>query len=466
MKTVVVIGGGITGLSAAYHLQQQAQENDLQIRLILVEAEPRLGGKIKTEHAGSFIMETGADSIVTRKLHTTSFMEELHLEDEVVYNATGASFLYSENQLKRIPEDTVFGIPLSIESLAKSNLVSAEGKVEALKDFYTKNDTFTEQDSVGAFLEHCFGEELVQKQISPVLSGVYSGQLNNLTIASTLPYLIEYKNKYGSIIKGLSENKHLFKTGESKFLSFKDGMSALIDAYEAKLSDARIIKGVKAESISKSGECYQIQLANQEMLEADFVVLSPIHSVAQTLLNDEQLDSDFNQLKNNSLISIYLGFDLPDHLLPENGTGYIVSNSSSVVCNACTWASRKWEHTATNNRLLVRLFYKSSDPAYPSLLQMSKDELKQVALRDIKNSLGITGDPIEYNVTKWHETMPNYHVKHPQLVRSLELKMAERFPNILLAGCSYYGVGIADCIENGQHTAKAIINKLSGVPAS
>lgn len=460
MKTVVVIGGGITGLSTAYYLRQQAKERQLSLQITLVEADRRLGGKIKTAHEGPFIMETGADSIVARKLNTTSFMDDLSLQKDVVYNATGKSYLYTNGQLNLIPEDTIFGIPMSIESLAKSELISAEGKVEALKDFYTVNETFTKHDSIGLFLERFLGKELVEKQISPVLSGVYSGRLNELTIASTLPYLLDYKNKYGSIIQGLSENRHLFNTGESKFLSFQNGMSTLIDQFETNLSDARIIKGVKAEKISKGLEQYEVRLADQTILNADYVVIGAIHSAAQTLLRDEELDADFNQLKNNSLISVYLGFDLPDNLLPKNGTGFITTNSDDVVCNACTWTSKKWDHTSKDNRVLVRLFYKSSDPAYPSLIKMTDDQLKQVALRDIRNSLNVTGEPVVYNVTKWHDTMPYYHIEHPRIVESLEAKMKRKFPNVLLAGCSYYGVGIVDCVENGKHTANAIIEQL------
>ena len=455
LKTVAVIGGGITGLTTVYYLQKLAKENQLDIRLILIEGNEYLGGKIKTAYEDDFMMETGADSIVTRKPNVASFIEELQLQDEVVHNATGKSFLHTDNQLKLIPEDSIFGIPLTIESLAKSDLVSAEGKVEALKDFYTENHTFTRNDSVGEFLEHFLGKELVDKQISPVLSGVYSGQVHDLTIASTLPFLLDYKNEYGSIIKGLTENRSLYqKNGESKFLSFKNGMSGLIDRIEEHLMDVQILKGIKAEKLEKERDLYRITLANQEVVEADFVVLATVHTTAQSLLQDEQLHVEFNQLRNNSLISVYFGFNLPDSLLPENGTGFITAEGSSLICNACTWTSRKWDHTSKNNRLLVRLFYKSSNPAYESLLQQSNEELKRAALQDIKNSLGITEEPIYYNVTKWHETMPNYHIKHHQLVESLESKMATRFPHVLLAGCSYYGVGIPDCIANGKKTAE------------
>ncbi|OXM83804.1 protoporphyrinogen oxidase [Paenibacillus rigui] len=463
MKTVVVIGGGITGLSTAYYLQKAMKAREEAVQIVLVEASETLGGKIRTVQNGEFIMETGADSIVTRKTNVAPLLEELDLTNDIVYNATGISFIHTKGELKQIPKDAVFGIPLSLESLAKTDLVSAEGKVEALKDFYTPNESFTKEDSIGAFLEHFLGKELVEKQISPVLSGVYSGQLLELTIASTLPYLLDYKNEYGSIIQGLAENKQKFQsTGDKKFMSFKKGVSAFIDRLEERLTGARIYKGVRAEKLEKvrDRDHYLLTLSNQEVIEADFVVLSTLHPTAQHLLQDERLNEDFNQLRNSSLISVYLGYDIPDSELPKDGTGFIAAEDSGLTCNACTWTSRKWEHTSEKQHLLVRLFYKSTSPEYERLQKLGEDELMQVARRDIEASLGITAQPVSCNVTKWHETMPNYHIKHPQLVASLESKLAASFPNVLLAGCSYYGVGIPDCILNGERIAQRIAERI------
>lgn len=462
MRTVVVIGGGITGLSTAFYLNKYIQKSQMDLNIILIEASDRLGGKIRTIHQDDFIIESGADSIVTRKTNVAPLIDELGIQDEVVYNATGISYIYTEGQLKQIPKDAVFGIPLSIESLATTELISAEGKVEALKDLYTPNDQFTKNDSVGDFLEAFLGKELVEKQISPVLSGVYSGKLSELTIASTLPYLIDYKNEYGSIIQGLSANKAKFQgNGDKKFMSFNGGVSTLIDTMEQRLSHTEIIKGVRAESIEKIGDQYRVTLANGRTLDTDFVVLSTMHSTAQDLLQDNELNEEFNQLFNSSLISVYLGFDIPDRQLPANGTGFITANSDDVLCNACTWTSRKWEHTSGQQRLLVRLFYKSSGPHYDSLVKLTEEELLKVALKDIQTSLGITGEPIAYDVTKWHDVMPNYHIRHHQIVEALEKKVAESYPNVILAGCSYYGVGIPDCIANGEKTAERIAQQLN-----
>lgn len=140
-------------MSTAYYLQKSIEHNKLDVKIILVEASDRLGGKIRTLKQEDFIMESGADSIVTRKTNVAPLIEELGIQNEVVYNATGISFIYTEGKLKQIPKDAVFGIPLSMESLATTELISAEGKVEALKDFYTPNNKFTKNDSVGDFLE-------------------------------------------------------------------------------------------------------------------------------------------------------------------------------------------------------------------------------------------------------------------------------------------------------------------------
>ncbi|GIN84995.1 protoporphyrinogen oxidase [Heyndrickxia sporothermodurans] len=464
MNTVVVIGGGITGLSTMYYLQKLKKNSKSDMKLILIEANKTLGGKIHSVSNGPFIMETGADSIVARKQGVAELIDELNLHNEMVNNATGKSYIYHNNQLKPIPDDTVFGIPMSKEALFSSELISEDGKKEALKDFSTKNTSFTKDSSIGLFLETFLGKEIVKNQIAPVLSGVYSGKLNELTLATTLPYLLDYKNEYGSIIKGLSENKEKFQSaGNKKFVSFKNGLSTIIDRMEESLTDVDILKGVKVNKISPRQNGYTLQLSNQESIDTDYIVLSTPHTVAQNLLEDEKLDHDFNQLTNSSLISVYVGFDILDENLPADGTGFIVPENSHLICDACTWTSRKWTHTSKNRNLLFRLFYKNTDSTkFNYLNSLSKQDLIQVALKDIKMSLGISGEPICSEVTKWTENMPKYHLTHRETIDSLNDTLSNQYPNIILAGCSYYGVGIADCILSGKNTAYTIFNKNEG----
>jgi protoporphyrinogen/coproporphyrinogen III oxidase len=227
-----------------------------------------------------------------------------------------------------------------------------------------------------------------------------------------------------------------------------------------KLDDVEIYKNTRVSSIEKVGEHYQVVLANQEIIESDNVVLSTPHTAAEVLFSNQELKNEFGKLKNSSLISIYVGYDVPDEQLPEDGTGFITASSEELACNACTWTSRKWKHTSFKGNLLVRLFYKSSHPSFVELEGMSEEELLEVAMQDIAESLGITSEPVVSKMTKWNDSMPNYLITHPKTVQALENKLKESYPGILLAGCSYYGVGIPDCIENGVRTARKIIEKL------
>lgn len=463
MATVAVVGGGITGLSAMHYLQQLKKQQNLDLELVLIEQDAELGGKIRTVKDAEFIMETGADSIVARHASVMPLIEELDLKDRVVYNGTGISYLYANNQLHAIPADTVFGIPMDEKALFSSTLVSDEGKRAALRDFETNNETFTRDSSIGEFLEAFLGKELVDNQIAPVLSGVYSGNLHELTLASTLPYLVDYKNKYGSIIKGLEANKQHFQgTANKKFISFDGGMAVLIDRLEEKLDEATIIKGVATEAVMKTEDGYEVKMADGRSVLADYVILATPHEAAENLLKEKALEPEFGQLLNSSLISVYFGFDLPDAQLPADGTGFIVSQDTDLLCNACTWTSRKWSHTSRNGNLLVRLFYKSSNPSYSRLKDLSESELAEAALTDIQKSLGIDAKPVSIEVTGWKNLMPNYTMQHKTAVSALEEKMAELVPNVKLAGASFYGVGIGACIQNGKDLAMEIAASIKG----
>ncbi len=188
------------------------------------------------------------------------------------------------------------------------------------------------------------------------------------------------------------------------------------------------------------------------------VVLALPNEVVRTLIRDEELDQYLGEFTNASAITMYLGFDLPDSILPADGTGCIVSHNSDLVCNASTWTSRKWKHTSMNGNLLVRLFYKSSNPRYEELAQMTKEELTKVALQDVKLSLNIEEEPVVVNVTKWINEMPMYDLAHNEALRDVLSHFESKYPNLLLAGCSYFGVGIGACIVNGKSTAEKIMD--------
>ncbi|MCM3361407.1 protoporphyrinogen oxidase [Niallia sp. Sow4_A1] len=461
MKTVLVVGGGITGLTAMYYLQKQNRKRNLGLRLVLVESNEYLGGKIHTVKKDDFIMETGADSIVARNKNVLPYVKELNLEEELVFNATGTSYIHTQNKLLEIPKDSIFGIPMTLEALFTSELLSTRGKIEALKDLFRTNICFTKESSIGEFLEYYLGKEIVEKQIAPVLAGVYSGNIYSLTMGSTLPYLLDYKEKYGSIIRGLGRNKETFQSAaDKKFISFKKGLSTIINRLEEVLTDVTILKGIAVTGMKKIDDQYEIKLSNGEQQIVDTVVLSTPQDITQRILNKEELNTIFGKLKNSSNITLYLSYDIPDEELPKDGTGFIVAEDSDIVCNACTWTSRKWKHTSKNNQLLLRLFYKKTNPAFARLNSLTEEELIKEAKKDIEKSLGITSNPKSYEVTKWDNAMPVYSLDHKQAVEALTQNLADLYPNVYLAGCSYFGVGIAACMANGEEIAVKLLNSI------
>ena len=461
MKTVVVIGGGITGLCTMHYVKRQMKERGIEAQLILMERNEYLGGKIHSAHEEGFIMETGADSIVARHPGVLELVRELDFESELVYNETGISYIHTNNELHAIPAGSTFGIPMSVESLHASTLISEEGKARALQDLEMPNNHFTKESSIGEFLEYFLGEEIVKKQIAPVLAGVYSGNLYQLSLASTLPYLVDYKNEYGSIIKGFEANREQFeKAANKKFISFRNGLSSLIDQLEASLPEVTFMKNTEIQSVIKDGERYKIS-AGEEVLTADIVVLAVPNATVQQVLADEALEKNLQRFTTASAITLYLGFDVPDSILPADGTGFIVSENSDLVCDASTWTSRKWKHTSRDGNLLVRLFYKNVNPRYTELAAMSDEELVEVARHDIKTSLGIEEKPAVVNVTKWIDQMPRYDLAHNEALTAVVKDLENRYPNLLLAGCSYFGVGIGACIQNGKNTAERIIAALA-----
>ena len=456
MKTVMVVGGGITGLCTLHYLKREIKSTE-PIRYILAEKNHYLGGKMHSLQEEGFIMETGADSIVARYPGVLNLVKELDFESQLVYNETGISYIHTNNELHPIPAGSTFGIPMSVASLQASTLISEEGKQRVLQDIEIPNGNFTKDSSIGEFLEYFLGKEIVEKQIAPVLAGVYSGNLYQLSLASTLPYLVDYKNEYGSIMKGFEANREQFeKAANKKFISFKNGLSALINRLEQLLPEVEFYKNVETKKVVKSGNQYEVFLSNGDTVVADVVVLAVPNDVVKNVLDNPELNVHLEKFSNASAITMYLGFNVPDSVLPADGTGFIVSHNSNLVCNASTWTRRKWKHTSKDGNLLVRLFYKNNNPRYEELAKMTEEELTQVALDDIKLSLQIDEPPVVVNVKKWINQMPRYDLAHNEALQDVLNTMSQQYPNIFLAGCSYFGVGIGACIENGKNTANKI----------
>ena len=204
-KKVVIIGGGITGLSAAFYMQKEAREKGLALDVLLVEASNRLGGKIQTVRRDGFIIERGPDSFLIRKKSIGILAKDLGIEDELVKNATGQAYIFVNGKLHPIPAGSVMGIPTKLGPFLKTELFSLSGKLRAAGDLVMPRSSTTGDQSLGSFFRRRLGGEVVENLIEPLLSGVYAGDIDHMSLKSTYPQFYEVEKKHRSLILGMKK---------------------------------------------------------------------------------------------------------------------------------------------------------------------------------------------------------------------------------------------------------------------
>ncbi|MFC7391698.1 protoporphyrinogen oxidase [Scopulibacillus cellulosilyticus] len=447
-KRVVVAGGGLTGLSAAYYLQKQAEA----LEITLVEASDKFGGKIQTVHQDGFVIERGPDSFLKRKKEALELVEELGLEHEVVSNHTGKSYILKDGELHPIPEGSVMGVPTSIKSLMETKLLSEEGKARALNDLILPKMPAFDDTSVGEFFKYHLGEEMVDHIISPLLSGIYAGNIYKLSLQATQPQFIKVEKESRSLIAGLRAPEN---TNEGKFATLKSGLSHLVDKLAESLNQCSLMTGTKITGIDKQEQHYSLQLSSGQQLLADAVIFTIPHDMTAGLLQAPYLKNKQAD-PNTSVATVAMAFDEEDVKMDKNGTGFVVSRREPVSITASTWTHMKWPHTTPKGKALVRCYLgKAGDD---DIIHRSDDELTQVALENLSTVVNIKKQPHFSVVSRWEQAMPQYPVGHKQWLKDVRGRLQEDYPNVYLAGASYEGVGLPDCIRQGKDAAKHIIN--------
>ncbi|MFA9458866.1 protoporphyrinogen oxidase [Halalkalibacter sp. AB-rgal2] len=465
-KRIAIIGGGITGLAAACHLEQ-AIARGANIEYDLYEATNRLGGKIRTEYRNGFIIERGPDSFLARKQSMARLAKEIGMEDELLANDTGQAFILKGETLHPMPEGAVMGIPTQLKPFLKTGLLSPIGKVVALKDLMLPPVTESDEDiSLGHFFRRRLGDEVVDHLIEPLLSGIYAGDLDRLSLKSTFPQFQKMEEEHGSLIKGISKqrakNQTFTKSNEKKqgmFLSFKRGLESFVDGIEAYLQNGRIYKNAHINEIVKTENSYNVHLMNNSR-RYDAVIVSTPAPVAGQLFNDDQHFSYLNEMKATSVATVAMAFREEQVILPYDGTGFVVSKKGNHVITACTWTHKKWKHTAPEGYALLRAYV--GRPNDSNIVDQSDEQIVKAALDDLKTITHIEGEPEFFYVTRWKEAMPQYEVGHSFKVEKLTEDIEKLYPGAYLAGGAYKGIGLPDCIDQGEAAAKDALMFVKG----
>ncbi|WP_181349215.1 protoporphyrinogen oxidase [Thalassobacillus sp. CUG 92003] len=463
-KHVVVIGGGIAGLTAAYRLQRDIDQNELPMRVKLIEASEQLGGKIQTVHKDGFTIERGPDSFLERKESAMRLARDVGLGDQLIPNGTGQAYILVNNKLHPMPKGSFMGVPTRVRPFLFSGLFSPIGKLRASMDLIKGKSKQAEDQSLGLFFRRRLGDQFVENLIEPLLSGIYAGDIDNLSLMATFPNFYELEQKHGSLIKGLKKTRpkaDISKQAKkpSMFRTLEHGLETLVEAVANKLHPGTVSTGVSVDHIEKKEHAYHLLLSNGEVEQADAVVIAAPFFQAERMLSQYEFLRPFRDMPATSVANVAMAFDASAIKEDVDGTGFVVSRNSNFRITACTWTHKKWPHTTPDGKVLLRCYVGKPDDQ--AIVNYSDEEIVNIALNDLNQTMTITGDPEFSIITRWNEAMPQYTVGHKQRITDIENQMREELPGVYLAGGSYRGIGLPDCIDQGEQAATEVLDYLT-----
>ncbi|WP_164669554.1 protoporphyrinogen oxidase [Virgibacillus doumboii] len=463
-KNIVIVGGGITGLSAAYYLQKEIRENNLPHDVKLVEASDRLGGKIKTLKQDGYTIERGPDSFLSRKEPGVKLVEELGMSDQLVRNGTGQSYILVNNKLHKMPKGAFMGIPVQVRPFLFSGIFSPKGKLRAGFDFVLPKGKKVADQSLGSFFRRRFGNELLENLIEPLLSGIYAGNIDDMSMMATFPNFYQLEQKHRSLIKGLQKTMPKKKNSTGKkpgmFFSFENGLESMVDKLEDVLGDEVVSLNTGVDHIEKKDHGYHLLLSNGEVSKADAIVMATPHYTLPKMFSQYDVLKELQAIPATSVANVALAFDKSAIKKDIDGTGFVVSRNSDFRITACTWTHKKWPNSTPEGKALLRCYVGRPDDQ--SVVDLSDREITDIVLGDLKKTMNIKQDPEFSVISRWKNAMPQYTVGHNERISHIRDQVNRELPGVYLAGSSYEGVGVPDCIGQGEKAVEEVLEFLRG----
>lgn len=465
---VVIVGGGIAGLTAAYRLQALSRSTGAALRITLVEADNQLGGKLRTLRHGELLIEAGPDSFLAHKPAALALCEELGIGEQVINTreSGGGTFILRSGRLEPLPEGITMLVPTRFKPLLTSRLLSPLGKLRMGLELLVPARRDQGDESIGSFVRRRLGTEAFERMAQPLLSGIYSGDAEQLSILSTFPRLRETELRYGSLIRGMLAQRRAAQPAarsgarRTPFLSLAGGMSDLIAALERQLGDVDIRLGTAAVGLEPLGEQpYQVRLADGTLLPADAVLLAiPAYASAALLGEvDAELARVLHEIPYVSSATVMLAYRRAEVEAAGAGRGFVIPHAEQRELTAITWVTNKFPGRAPDDIALVRGFVGRA--GRQQVLELSDDEIVQVVRRELREITGLSAEPVGTVVHRWFQAMPQYVVGHSARLADIDRKL-RHLPGLYLLGAAYRGVGIPDCIQSGQQAAEQVAAQL------
>ena len=476
LRTVAVIGGGISGLSTAYALHERAAAAGIQIRCTVVDAAPSWGGKIVTHRIGNLVTEAGPDSFLSQKTAAIELCAKLGLTDQLINtNETSKrACVFSQGRLRELPEGLVVISPNQLGPFLRSGLLSWSGLARMGLDLAMPVKRLSSDESLASFFRRRMGRQAFERMLEPLMAGIYAGDAEQMSVQATFPRFVELEQQYGSVIRGMMTAR---KTGSSAasvgpkrtmFVSLKNGLSDLVDALVRRLTEqgvtlrsSTVVDALRVRSHQPGRWMYDIILNDGSALSVDSLVLATPAYVSAELVRPLTPIAGglLEMIPYASTATIAMAYPRAAVAGAAEGFGFVVPRAEGRDLIAATWTSLKWPHRAPADQLLVRCYV--GGVGREAILQLDDRALVSRVREELASMCGVTAEPSYVEVNRWMKAMPQYTLGHLERLNQIEAALS-RYGGLVLTGAGYRGVGIPDCIRDGAVAADRVVRYLSG----
>lgn len=456
-RRVVVIGGGVAGLTTAYRLLAGGGGAP---DLTVLEADARVGGKLGFARVGDLLLEAAPDSFVARKPWAAELCRDLGIDGELVLPGTSGAYVWTDRGLLPLPGGA-FGIPATAGEFLWWPGLSWRGKLRALADLVKSPRGGELDEPIGGLLRRRLGDEIVDMLVAPILGGLFAGDVDRLSVRATFPELAAWERDRGSLIRGARAAQAAARGREvgPMFLALRGGMERLIGALVEAIGRERLVTGARVTALRTDGPGFAIEAGDREF-SADCVVLATPAFVSADLLVGLGADAvdalrAIPYASTGVVLLVYPEGTGPD--LPE-ATGFVVPRGMASM-TACTWVSRKWPRAEFGDRAVMRCYI--GGVGAEDVLDAPDEDIVEAVSRHLAAVLKLPPAAESSLVVRWERAMPQYEVGHVDLVERIERALP---PGVFVTGSAYRGAGIADCVRGAGEVAGGVLAHLAGDP--
>ena len=458
-KQIAVIGGGISGLSAAHHLQ----ELDPSCLVTLFEATDRLGGVIRTEQQADCLVDRGADMFTTRDPWALDLCQRIGFDHQLISTNTKQrrAFVIHRGKLCEVPPGFTLMSPSRVYPVLRTPLLSWKGKLRLAAELLVPRKKNNEDESLTSMATRRFGQEAYERLIQPLIGGIYTADPQKLSMAATMPQFAEMEREFGSLIRGVRKAAQSTPASGARYGMFvapRGGMTDLVNAIAARLATKSIQRQHSVSRVHRTATGWKLHTENP--LTSQFfdgvVVATPAYRAADMLeSNHHALATQLRSIPYASAVVAAFVYRRAQIKHALNGFGFVVPQCEGRRVLAASFSHVKFAGRAPQDLALIRVFLGGA--LQPELLDLVDHELEQIARTELNELIGAQGAPIACQSARWQHAMPQYHVGHLTVVDKIEQAVAT-LPGLELAGNAYRGVGIPYCVRSGEQAAKRLLS--------